>query len=479
MNFRSYQMKGVADIRSAFIRSQRRVCYVGATASGKTILFVHLARLIVEKGQRVVIIVHRQELIDQTCKALKAEGVTFGVIAAGHTENPDAPVQVAMVQTLTNRLERLHGVQILIVDETHHILAATWMAIVASQPNARVLGVTATPERLDGRGLRESFDELTLGPTVKELIAGGWLCPFKIYAPERLVDLKGARTVAGDYALGDLERRMNAGFVLDDALAEFRKHLTGRTAIAFCTTIAHSRAVARFFRAAGIRAQHVDGDTPAKERRALIEQLATGEIEVITNCGLIAEGLDVPSVGGVILLRPTKSLALYLQQIGRALRPAPGKTHAIVLDHAGNAFRHGMPDLEHAWSLDGRPKKRGKPLVRRCPECGALIPIAAHECPECGADLRPEPVQPATAPDPLIELDPAQAFERWLATGAFNAVVRWAGSDESRLRAVAQARGYKKGWVYFRLKAERDAASAAVLAAAFGEQPKNPENRDG
>jgi superfamily II DNA or RNA helicase len=257
---------------------------------------------------------------------------------------------------------------------------------------------------------------------------------------------------------------------LDDALAEYRKHLDGRSAIAFCTTVEHSRTVARFFRAGGIQARHLDGDTPAVERRALITALATGELQVITNCSLIAEGVDVPSVAGVILLRPTKSLALYLQQIGRALRPAPGKDRAVILDHSGNVFRHGMPNLEHRWSLDGRPKKKkGKALVRRCPECGAVIPIAVHECPECGANLRPEPIAPATAPDPLIELDPATAHERWLATGQFKAVMRWAGSDVTRLQAIAAARNDKPGWIYHVLKHQRDAADDAVMTAAWSE----------
>jgi superfamily II DNA or RNA helicase len=180
-----------------------------------------------------------------------------------------------------------------------------------------------------------------------------------------MADLKRVRTVAGDYALGDLAERMSSGFVLDDALTEYCKHLDGQSAIAFCTTIEHSLAVARFFQAAGIRARHLDGDTPTTERRALIAALATGEVQVLMNCSLISEGLDVPSVAGAILLRPTKSLALHLQQIGRALRPAPGKTRAIILDHAGNTLKHGLPDLEHPWSLDGRPKQKGEALAIR------------------------------------------------------------------------------------------------------------------
>jgi superfamily II DNA or RNA helicase len=169
----------------------------------------------------------------------------------------------------------------------------------------------------------------------------------------------------------------------------------------------------------------------------------------------------------VILLRPTKSLALYLQQIGRALRPAPNKDRAVILDHSGNVFRHGMPDLDHAWSLEGREKKKGKALVRRCPECGALIPISVHWCPECGADLRPEPIAPVTQPDPLIEVDPATAHERWLANGSFKAVTKWAGFNEARLHEVATARGYRPGWVWHRLQAQRAAADAAILAAAW------------
>jgi superfamily II DNA or RNA helicase len=468
---RPYQKIDIENLRVQFVQGASRVCYAAPTGSGKTIVFVYLAHRIVENGQRVAIVVHRGELVEQTCAVLAAEDLAFGVIAAGYAENPNAPIQVCMAQTLVNRLNRLADIDFAIVDEAHHVMAATWLAILAAAPKARVLGVTATPERLDGAGLREVFDALVIGPTVRELIQAEYLAPFVVYAPERLVDLKKVRTIAGDYALADLAQRMGAGFVLDDALTEYRKHLDGRSAIAFCTTIEHSRTVARFFRAGGIRAQHLDGDTPTAERRALITQLATGELQVITNCSLIAEGLDAPSVAGVILLRPTKSLALYLQQVGRALRPAPDKTRAIILDHSGNALRHGLPDLAHRWSLDGRPKKKkkGRALVRRCPECGAVIPIASHECPECGADLRPAPIAPATQPDPLVELDPATAHERWLANGQFKAVMQWAGNDIARLQAIATARNYKPGWIYHVLKHQRRAADDAVMAAVWGE----------
>jgi DNA repair protein RadD len=204
------------------------------------------------------------------------------------------------------------------------------------------------------------------------------------------------------------------------------------------------------------------------ERRDIIGRLGGAEPLVVCNCGIIAEGLNVPVVGGVILLRPTKSLALYLQQIGRALRPAPGKRRAVILDHAGNVYRHGFPDLEHAWSLAGRPKKRGQAPVKRCSSCGALIPAAARECPECGA-IQPRPAAPPgrTVSRPLLELDAMTAHERWLTTGSYRAVTEWAGLSEARLHAVARARGYKPGWVYYRLKTSREANEDELVRAVW------------
>jgi DNA repair protein RadD len=465
MGLRDYQEKDNDVLRSLFAQGRKRICYVGPTGSGKTVLFCHAVGKVAEKGRRCIILVHKVELVDQTAKALAAVGVRFGIIAAGYPEDLEPLVQIASVMTLVNRLDRLRDVRFVVVDECHHVAAATWRTILAALADAAVLGVTATPERLDGQGLGGVFEVLVIGPAVKKLIAGSWLSGFAVFAPERTVNLKGIRSVAGDYAIGDLARRMNTATVLTDVLTEYTKHLSGKTAIAFLTTIAASRDCARYLRQNGVRAEHVDGDTPRRERQDILSRLETGETSIVTNCNLIGEGLDIPSTGGVILLRPTKSLAVYLQQIGRALRPAPGKDRAVILDHSGNVFRHGFPDLEHAWSLEGRPKKKTGTLVRRCPECGALIPISARECPECGADLTPPKVTLKLVSDPLVELDPTTAHVRWLANGTFKSVMEWAGENEARLHQVAAARGYKPGWVWYRLKAKRDAADTALLEA--------------
>jgi DNA repair protein RadD len=452
MTLRPYQQRDILRIRSEYRQGKRHVLYVGPTGSGKTVLFAHAARKAVEQNRRVLIVVHRQELVDQTVEALEAEGITCGIIAAGYAENSSALVQVAMVFTLANRLEQLVGVELIVVDEAQHILATTWLAILEAAPHAHLLGVTATPERLDGKGLDAAFDVLVIGPSVKELIAKEYLSRFVVYAPASPVNLKHLRSVAGDYALGQLAERMNTDIVTADAIAEYKKHLIGQSALAFCVNIKHSRATARAFCQAGINAVHLDGDTPTQVRKDIIARLAT-EALVVCNCGIISEGLNVPCVGGVILLRPTKSLGLYLQQIGRALRPAPGKTRAVILDHAGNVFTHGFPDLEHAWSLQGRKKKRGQAPIKRCEECGALIPASVGVCPECGA------VQPISEKSskqkvsrPLVELDDKNAHEYWLATASFRSVTKWAGTNADRLRQVARARGYKAGWVWWRLQ---------------------------
>jgi DNA repair protein RadD len=459
MSLRDYQRRDLTGIWGQFQQGCRRLCYTLPTGGGKTVVFTALVAWLAAKGYRIGIVVHRIELVTQTCDALAAAGLTFGVIARDCEENPEAPIQVAMAQTLARRLDRLKDVQLLVVDEAHHALAPTWLTILGAAPQAYLLGCTATPERLSGEGLKEVFDALLTGPTPRELIDAGWLSDFIVYVPKRLVELKGVRIVAGDYALGALAKKMNRAFVHEDVLAEYNKHLAGRSAIAFCTNIKHSQTIARYFCDNGVRAVHLDGNTPRERRRAILAQLSSGEIQLVCNCSLIAEGLDIAAVCGVILLRPTKSLALYLQQVGRALRPLEGKSRAVILDHAGNVFRHGLLDVEHEWSLDGRPKKKGKALARRCPECGVVIPIPAHPCPECGADLRPTPSKPIAVPATLVALSPEEAHQQWLATGPFQAVTRWAGSDETRLRAIAAARNYKAGWVYHRLRTSRQQLS--------------------
>lgn len=451
---RPYQEADIARLRQCYAAGARSVLYQAPTGSGKTVLFATVVAGAAALGHRIAILGHRQEITEQISGALDALGVAHGVVAADQVETAGAAVQVCSVATLARRLDRLTDTDLIVVDEGHHAAARTWRRIIDAAPWAKLLGVTATPERLDGKGLNEIFDQLVIGPSIEELIAGGYLTPSVCYAPERIADLSKVRTRAGDYALDQLADAMSAGIVIGSAVDEYEQLCPGAPAIAFCVDIAHSRLVAEAFAARGYRAAHVDGDTPKDERRALIAALGSGDLQILCNCGLISEGLDVPDVLAVILLRPTKSLALYLQQVGRALRPVPGKDRALVLDHAGNVFRHGPPNAPRQRSLEGRA--RGDDAAapepqRRCPECGAIVAIAAWHCPECGAVLR----EPPTAKP---EIETRLVRTEHLQTMTYRQALLWAGHDQGRLRLVARARGYKSGWVWHRLQALRGIA---------------------
>jgi DNA repair protein RadD len=389
-----YQQRDVNRLRECFADGNQRVLYQAPTGSGKTVLFAHIVAGARARNNRVVILGHRQEIVDQITDALTKLGVKHGVIAAGYPEKPSLMVQVASVATLTRHLDRLHSkTKLLIVDEAHHITANTWKEIIAAMPDVHVLGVTATPERLDGWGLDNIFNAMVIGPTTGELIEAGYLSNFVTYAPATLPDLSRLRTRMGDYVVSDLAAVMSKESVVQPAVDDYVRLCPGVPAIAFCVDIEHSQRVAEHFIAAGYKAAHVDGKTPKDKRRSLIHALGTGGLQILCNCGIVSEGLDVPSVVAVILLRPTQSLALYLQQVGRALRPAPGKARALILDHTGNTVSFGLPDMPREWSLKGGGKweyewERGSRIsARRCTACGALNPISASTCSECGAEL--------------------------------------------------------------------------------------------
>jgi DNA repair protein RadD len=261
---------------------------------------------------------------------------------------------------------------------------------------------------------------------------------------------------AGDYTLDQLAARMSDGAIISSAVDEYTRLCPGVPALVFAVDIHHSQIVASAFTARGYRATHVDGETPREERRALIAALGTGELQVLCNCGLISEGLDVPSLTAVILLRPTRSLALYLQMVGRALRPAPGKERALILDHAGNSFRFGPVDAPRNWSLEGRAAADGVEPVRRCDACGAINPISALECLERGVQLRECTAHKTASPRSYIDISGGPLTEvtlsERLAEMSYSQCMRWAGAEESRLHLVATARGYKRGWVWHRLQ---------------------------
>ena len=386
MQLRPYQQQAITDLRLAYRGGARAPLLVGATGMGKTVIFSAITAGAVERGRRVLILVHRRELIRQASAKLTQAGVSHGIIAAGF-EPSDHPVQVASVQTLARRLERQHcQPDLIVIDEAHHAIAYTWANVISHWPDSLLLGVTATPVRQDGRGLGAMFDRLVLGPSTAELVATGYLTPVKIYAPPQVADLTGIRTRAGDYANDQAAAAMIRPTVTGDAITHYQRIAAARPAIAFCCNVNHAITVSDAFNAAGISAATLLGNTT--DRDALIARFAAGELQVLVTVDVVSEGFDCPGAAVAILLRPTQSEGLYLQQVGRVLRPAPGKAAAIILDHVGNVHRHGFPDDVRPWSLDDARQRTGKggppaPCIRTCEACFAAFapqPI----CPVCG-----------------------------------------------------------------------------------------------
>ncbi len=463
VSLRPYQEAAIQGVRDAFRAGHRAPLLVAPTGAGKTVMFGYVAAQSAANGKRVLILAHRKELIRQASRKLDDASVTHGIIAPGHTPTRDL-VQVASVQTLGRRLTdpRYSAPDLIVVDEAHHAVAGQWRDIVTAYPAARILGVTATPERLDGKGLGIEaggiFDQIVIGPAVSDLIAGGFLTPSRIFASADSPDLSGVRTRGGDFEAGALAEAMGRAAIVGDAVAHYTRHTPGQPAILFSPSVAHAEAMAAAFCAAGYRAVAASGATEARVRDAAIAGLGNGSVQVLCSCDLISEGLDVPAVSAVILLRPTKSLGLYLQQVGRGLRPAPGKTHLTVLDHAGNTLRHGPPDLVRNWSLAGRPKKErdAVPPTRQCPECFA-VHSPEPECPECGFAYPVQSREIEHIAGDLTDMTD-ELTARFGRHRPLRDVLRVARDED--LEAIARARGYKKGWV-FHIRQQRRASAAA------------------
>jgi superfamily II DNA or RNA helicase len=478
---RPYQLAAVAGLRQLYVAGHRSVLLQLATGSGKTIVFAVITRSAWSRKRRVLIIVHRRELILQASKKLDWAGVPHGIICAGFAPSPEMPVQICSIQTALRRLADLGDFDFLILDECHHARARSWQTLLAAYPVAKILGVTATPARLDGKGLGSHcggpFDAIYCGPPIAELIKGDYLSKARYFIPPLRVDLTGVRARGGDYVPAEAAKRVDHPTITGDAVAKYRELADHQPALAFCATVAHAEHVAAQFREAGYRAASVDGETGKAERDRLIAGLGNGEIEVLTSCDLISEGLDVPALGAVILLRPTKSLVLHLQMLGRGMRPAPGKDALVVLDHVGNVRRHGRPDFERSWTLDGAketPREAGR--IRICPECQAANPPDATRCEVCGTRFRICPAcsgankldatrcevcglilppslggirrPPRLVGGDIVELSPAALLE--IQSLSYAQMLARNMSDRE-LRAYAQARGYSDGWVQRRL----------------------------
>lgn len=371
MNLREYQQKAIQDIQNAYRKKFKAPCLVAPCGAGKSIIVAEMAKRTTEKNNRVLFLVHRQELCEQIENTFKWWGVNMEF------------VQIGMVQTITRRLKNTIEPKLIITDENHHCLANSYKKIYEHFPDAYKIGVTATPVRLNGAGLGEVNDVLVNTVSCKWLINNNFLSPFKYFAPE-LVDFSKLKTKRGEFAVGEVDELINQKVICGNAISHYKELAYGKKAICYCASISHSQRMAEAFNSSGIPAVHIDGETPKGERKDAIDKFRSGEIKILCNVDLISEGFDVPDCEVAILLRPTQSLTLFIQQSMRCMRYQPGKT-AIILDHVGNCKRFGLPDKERIWTLEGKKKKKeeSEVSIRQCPNCYCTFepePV----CPECG-----------------------------------------------------------------------------------------------
>jgi|TARA_Y100000296_G_C5164314_1_gene253695 superfamily II DNA or RNA helicase len=394
ISLRPHQEDFIKDLRSA-LREHQSILACAPTGFGKTIAAAFMAKSAASKRFTIMFAVHRQELIDQTSASFTEAEIKHGFVAAGYPQNPHNMVKVVSINTLKNRLDKIAPPKLFIVDEAHHCAAAGWSRVVqwAKDGGAKIVGLTATPWRLSGEGLDQHFGAMIKGPSVAWLIEQGFLSDYRAFAPST-PSMAGVHVRAGDYVRSEIEEIMDDQVLIGDVVLHYLKHARGRKGLVFCVSVQHSEKVARRFHEAGVSAYHLDGQTPKDERRRAVRAYADGHIDVLTNVELFGEGFDLSSLAGrdvpiecVSLLRPTMSLSLHLQQLGRALRPK--EQPAIILDHAGNMMRHGFPDDPFEWSLAPRQKnKRGngkEPAIdiRQCEEC-YFVHRTAPVCPNCG-----------------------------------------------------------------------------------------------
>jgi DNA repair protein RadD len=398
MELRQYQKDVLNNIILSNKNGNDKIILQAATGSGKTVMSSALIRYFVGKGGSVVFLAHRRELIIQASKTMSKLGVGHGIIMAGISANGFESVQVASIDTLraraidTNKMD-LPPANLLVIDEAHRSMSPTYLKLIEKYKelyDPLIVGLTATPVRADGTGLGLVYSDMVKAPGIKELTALGSLVEADYYAPT-VPDLRRVGTVAGDYNGKDLNEAMDKPKLVGNIVETWKHLANGTSTIVFASGVKHSQSLAEQFTDAGISAAHLDGSTDNDERERILKEFNDGLITVICNCMVLTEGFDAPVAQTCILARPTKSLSLYIQMVGRVLRPYPGKDRAIVIDHSGAVYTNGFATDEHDWKLGTgkvpenervEPEEREEKQVT-CEGC-FHVHTGSNICPRCG-----------------------------------------------------------------------------------------------
>ncbi len=469
---RDYQQALVDQIQYHLAEEYQRILLYAPTGAGKTVIAVHLLMLALAQGQRGLFVVRHEPLIAQTIQMVAAHGLTCGVIKAGYPQDPEQPIQVASIQTLNRRRQSWPEADWVILDEAHGTTARQYDGLFWRYDGAVVIGPTATPFRLTRRQpLSDRYDAIVAGPQTIDLIEAGYLVRPIVYGyPPELLDLRTVKTIAGDYCRQDIAIRCDTTAMISQLVQEWQRCALGRRTLVFAVNRQHARNIAQAFAAAGIPSDYLDGDTPWAERQLKYQRLRLGETRILSNCAVLAEGFNEPSVDALILARPTKSKALYLQQVGRGLRLSAetGKTDCIIIDQAGNSWRLGLPTDRLVLNLEGNSSTgSGLAPVKCCPVCRVVNAMGVRQCENCGhvfpdpryahldlpvalETLQEQDIDP-TVVALMLQLKRKQEQSKYKVSWVYFAFVKQHRQPTlPELQVLGELLGYQPGWAWYR-----------------------------
>lgn len=419
-------------------------CIVAPCGSGKSVIIAEIIKLTAENKKHTLFLVHRKELKEQIEETLEWWGVDLNY------------VKIGMVQTVVRRLNEIKAPDLIVTDENHHSLASSYKKIYEYFENAILVGFTATPVRLNGGGLGDVNDILIEGPSVRWLIDNNYLADYKYYAPYS-IDVSKLAIKRGEFDVKNMDIGKK---IYGDVVKHYKKLANDEKAICYCATIKHSKEIAQEFRIRGVPASHIDGTTPKTERDEIINNFRSGKIKVLSNVDIVGEGFNVPDCSTVILVRPTRSLSLYIQQSMRGMRYREGKT-SIIIDHVQNYKIHGLPDTPRKWSLVSKKDSEIDldNAVRQCLECFYTAKLADwrannNECPACGKPFHQEiedVEKSRIAHDKEAELHEVDK-EKFNQAFVINTKTPEDCQNMKELYELAKERGYKPGWAYYQGK---------------------------
>lgn len=444
---REHQKEVIAEARKAIANGNKKPLIFAPCSFGKTIVAAEIARMAVEKGNKVLFVVHRRLLCLQAKEKFDAYGLHSSIIMAGEETDFTAPVMITTHQTYTRRLKLgdprynpfFHNARVVFVDECHLGVSKGYQEIYSYYKDRVIIGLTGSPARGDRRPLGDVFDCIVKSIGIQELTDKGWLVPLRYYAAEA-PDLSGIKITAGDYNKGQLQSRMSGSELVGDVVENWLRLSEDRPTIVFSSGVKHSIYLKEQFEKNGVPAAHLEASSPYEERMDVLRQFRAGDVRVICNCQLFCEGYDADFVGCIAIARPTKSLPLWIQMVGRGQRIVDGKQDCKILDFGGNVERHGLIEWDREWTLEGKEKAWSRPkrkVVSKLVTCRACLGVfqGASVCPDCGTPVKSFGKKIATVEAELEEITGKQKFSmadkrHWFA------MLKWYGEEK----------GYKNGW---------------------------------